>query len=472
MAQSPLAAMPEIDLYRRDIARAFAVLKGKAKAQTKYWMYYDGDAPTPFASKRIEEIFDDIGIDLSQNWSAVVIDAVTDRISLEGFSIPQDTGAEKLLEAVFKDGQMLLEADEAHRAALIAGEAYVIAWPNEETGIPELYYQDGRMVHIFTDPESPRRKCMAVKWWDDDDNKRRLTLYYPDTLVYLISTGTSDDVSEANSFEPFSDDWVVKNPTGIIPVFALRPELRRVKSDLKNVVPLQDAINMLFADVVVTGETAALPQKWIISNAAELTRMRSGPNTIWHLPPGDMNEQPTSVGQFPVVSLDSFLNSIDKIVSALAAITRTPKHYFFLSGGDVSGEALVTMEGPVNKKARDRIARFDPVWIEIAQFILTLLGQNVPASSIVPRWAAVETIQPLTQAQIVSTEVGAGVPLVTSLLWHGRSEAEIAAMRAEKDEESQAASASLGQALIAQQRAFDQQSGSYAPGEKGNPNVA
>ena len=63
-----------------------------------------------------------------------------------------------------------------------------IAWPDEESGQPEAYYNDSRNVHLFYEADQPRRKRFACKWWIGDDGHRLLTLYYPDRLEYYRST--------------------------------------------------------------------------------------------------------------------------------------------------------------------------------------------------------------------------------------------------------------------------------------------
>lgn len=465
--------MPNASIYDRapvnpDVKRAFEVLSGKTKHHTEYWKYYDGEAPVPFASDRMRELFQKINIYVAENWSAVVIDAVSDRISLQGFTIADNKAAEEQLNTLVSEIELLLEADDAHRAALVTGEAYIIAWKDDEvdpddrdsspSGI-QCYFNDGRLCHIFTDPENPQRKVSAAKWWDDAEDRRRLTLYYPDRLEYYVSSGKAENLTDASGFKQ-ADPPEAENPFGRVPVFALQPERRRVKSDLKNVVPLHDAVNMLLIDLMVTAETSALPQKYAITGA-EIPPglLKSGPDIVWEFPASDGMGQPTQVGQFQPTDLNNFLQAMDNLVNAISSITRTPKHYFVKGAGDPSGEALIAMESPNVKKAQDRIDRFTPVWRKIGAFLCELLGQEIEAVNITPRWADPKTVQPRTEAEVVQIGTGSGIPLKTALRRSGWTQGELDEMEADKKQEDKAKADTLAKALVDQQRNFDQGNG-------------
>jgi hypothetical protein len=66
-------------------------------------------------------------------------------------------------------------------------------------------------------------------------------------------------------------------------------------------------------------------------------------------------------------------------------------------------------------------------------------------------------VQPRTQAEIREIRVRAGEPLVFVLRDQGASEADLEQMQADKRKERAEAQASLAQALLQQQRQFDQE---------------
>lgn len=385
-----------------DLEQAYNALAGKQAQYDAYWNYYRGAQPLVYTTQRLREIFNKLNAYFAENWCAVVIDAVKERIELKALTV-QNPSSQEILEPLWMVNEMDLEADEVHTAALVCGEAFVVVWP-DETGQPQAYYNDPRLCHIFYESDNPRRKRFAAKWWIDDDERRRLTLYYPDRLEYYISRGKENSVQSASSFVPVDEDNpIAPNPYGEIPVFHFRTQ-HTIQSDLNDVTPIQDAINKLLADMMVASEYGAFPQRYIISSVGVKGKVKNAPNEIMDLPAAEAGDQPTTVGQFPTADLKQYFDAINNLVGAISAITRTPHHYFFNSGGAPSGEALIVMESGLTKKAQDRINRFIPTWQRVASFMLRLAGTTVSPFDIVPEFEEVATVQPRTDVEIRQIE--------------------------------------------------------------------
>ena len=407
-----------------DVARAFDALTSKQHAVQTAWDYYDGRHPLVYTNERLREIFSPIQPVFTQNWCAAVVDAVADRIALQGFRC-QDQAATDTLSRLWSALDLAVEADDAHKAALVTGEGFLFLWADDLYGV-QAYCHDPRLAHAAYDPANPRALAWAAKWWDDEAGKRRLMLLYPDRVETYISRGKASELSSASGLEPLDDP--APNPWGVVPVAHFRPERRLVKSDLTDVVPIQNGINKLLIDMMVAAEFGAFPQKWVISQVDTFGKLKNSPSIVWDIPASDGEGQPTSVGQFDATELRNYLDAIDTLATSLASITRTPKHYFVRQGGDPSGDALVAMEAPLVKKVQDRIDRFAPVWRQAAALLLRMSGQSVAPDSITPVWADPRTVQPLASAMKLREETTAGVPLRTALRWAGRSEDELAQM--------------------------------------------
>lgn len=445
-----------------DLDLAVATLLAKTKYYTTYFDYYEGRQPLVYSRQRLREIFREIDARFSQNWCAVVIDSVLERIQLQRITVADNEAQTAQLDGLLSASSLLLEADDTHLAALVTGEGYVIVWPDEETNRPEAYYNDPRNVHVFYEGDRPRVKRFACKWWIGDDNYRYLTLYYPDRLEYYrsrkavrsLSRGTIGAGSDVSSAKAFEEPAIAGNPYGTIPVFHFRRDRRLVSSELQNVIEPQDAVNKLLADMMVAAEFGAFKQRWAITNA-DTSQLRNAPNIIWGIPPEDGEGQPASVGEFGITPLDNYIKAVDKWTTAIAIISRTPKHYFFGQGGDPSGEALIAMESPLNHKAQRYIDRFTAVWSEVAQFMLLLDGTTVDSNAIIPHFDRPETIQPYTQSLITKELVGAGVPLLWQMEQQGYTGQEIAALEEARQQEQQAAQARLAESMVNARRNFD-----------------
>lgn len=433
-----------------DLERAYEVLVAKAQPYDRLWEYYDGLAPLQYSHERLREVFHGKNVRFTQNWCAVVVDSVMDRINLRGFSIPNNIEIEASLNKLFEATELNLDSDDAHLASLVCGEAFILVWKNDGDEV-EAFYNDPRLCHIEYDPDNPRRKLWAAKWWTVTDGTLRLVLYYADRLEYYRTTQTAENVSTADAFIP-DDPPIAENPFGEVPVFHLRRSRRDISSELGNARPPQDAINKLLADMMVSAEFGAFRQRWIISNA-DLSALKNSPNEIWSIPAAVAGvTQPSEVGEFGETALTNYLSAIDDLSRSLAIITRTPKHYFFSSGSDLSGEALRVMESPLVKKCERYIERFTPVWRRIAAFLLKLQGTDIDPLDIVPMWDEVETPQKMLEAQAVLLRKEAGISRSQALRELGYTEEQITEMSAERDEEQ----ASLGEQLLT---AFEQGQG-------------
>ena len=438
---------------RSDLQRAFETLTHKTQVFTALWNYYDGQQPLVYTSERLRDVFQRIDARFSENWCAVVVDSEHERIRLKEFTLPlpdaqapapvplgmgqtpaplTENPVEQRLNELFTETELNLDADDVHLAALVCGESYVFVWKDDEFGI-EAYYHDPRMAHVFYDPEHPRQKLFAAKWWvGDDDEKRYLNLYYADRIEYYVSTQRAFEFSTWRGMKELRTPEA--HEFGQVPVFHFRTDRRKLTSRLDNVIEPQNAINKLFADMMVAAEFGAFRQRYVISTAGVKT-LKNAPNEIWDIPAGDEGQQ-TSVGEFGETNLENYLKAMDNLATTTAVISRTPKHYVFTQGGDPSGEALIAMEAPLNKKAQSAIDRFKPTWAELAVFLLKLDGvEGVRKADVTPLFEKPETVQPRTRSEIRQIDVNAGIPLKTTLRREGWTDAEIAQMEEDKAEE-------------------------------------
>lgn len=469
----------------KDLASAFSALTSKVSGYDTLFDYYDGDQPLKYNSTRLQTVFKRLDVQFTENWCAVVIDSTYNRINLQSVSIAEkqdmksnifeaaiarikarlegspDKIQEKIDELIERN-EIMLESDLLHRVAGITGESFYIV-SRDETGAVNGWYNDPRLVHIFYDEQNPRKKKYAAKWWKDAEGKTRMVLYYPDRFEYYKTVGKSENITSASQFTPcdkdgnlVSDDSYIEiNESGEIPVFHFRVDRRATKSDLKNTIPIQDAVNKLVQDMLIVSEFGAFRQKWIISNA-DISSLKNAPNEVWDLPAGNGEGQQTQVGDFEANDPENYIKSIDREVNVISAITSTPKHFFFDTGSSqISGEALITMEAPLNDKAKKRTELFVPVWKEIFIYMLKLAGSDkVEKQSLVISFDEPQTVQPKTEAEIIGLLVTAGIPLVTALRDAGWEQSKIDQMIVDLQEQRDVESTSLAESLLRAERNF------------------
>lgn len=436
-----------------DLQIAVSELTVKKFEYDRLWRYYDGDTLLAFSQEDVLRIFGSGNIRISENWCSVVVNSVLDRMELRTPVVSNDDAMTATLRDLWEMTGLIDDEYSIHEDIAVTGETFVIAWPDDDGNV-QAFHNDARLCHVEYDKENPHRIRFGSKWWATDDGVR-LTLYYPDRLEYYVTkrTFTKGETPEAKAFEPLGEEPIADNPYGMC-MFHFRSNRRKPISQLNDAWPIQDMVNDAIVNMVIAGKYGAFPQRFVISTAG-ITGLKSSPGTIWDLVAADKDMQATAAGQFQAADLSNYTKVIDRFTTSLGAITRTPKHYFFSQGGDPSGEALITMESPLNKKVARLEQTLTPTWRDLAAFLLLLNGTAVASQDIEAEYMPSETQQPRTTAEIRELSVRAGMPLTTTLRDEGWTDEQLAQMDADKEAE-RVQSANYADAVLGQaQRNFD-----------------
>lgn len=392
-----------------DLELCWKALRGRAKGINLAYQYYYGRQPVPYATSKVRNAFNTTDIlNYRQNWCAVVVDATLDRITLKGFDTPNEAKDEQI-DAYFDSERLRLVSRDIHRDAVITGDAYLLL--DRIDGVVKVFRNHPANVVVIYDDANPNEMRMAAKAYELD-GKVHLNIYYPNKLD--VYEATSDRPDEASAFM-FVEER--RHDFDRIPVIHFTAD-----SDLPNVIPLQDAINKLFTDMMVVSEFNAFPQRWAVTNV-DTSNLTASPQNIWRIFKGDSGEEATQVGEFQAGDIGVYLDSMDKLTNSIAVITRTPKHYFVPSGANVSGEALMVMETPLVKKVKQLHERFCAGWLELAD----LLVDDV--KDVTVTWERPESEQIVTTVQSMKAMRDLGLPLETILTRFGWSKDEIENMR-------------------------------------------
>ncbi len=448
-----------------DVKLAFETLKKKRPIYNELYAYYNGDQPVRYATTKLEEIFGKFAR-FTESWCGLVVDSVVERVTLRQFMVANDLGMSEKLNELVEESGLNEDYDDIMRSVLITAEAFVVLGKEGEasSGPPialastgsasaggvEAYYNDPRQVMVYYDPERPRRMKFAGKIWqgDGEDGVKgeatHLLLYYRDRFEHYQAKGDKWP-EETNSFKKIDEDDE-RNLLGEIPVV----HFRLSKSELTSLIPVQDAVNKLNADMMIASEFGGLPQRYVITNA-DIKALKNKANEIWELP------ENSQAGQFAAAALEGYISAIDHKINAFSAISRTPKHFFFASTSNISGDALVALEAPLVKKCGTYIDGFRPKWRSLGGFLLRLRGEtNFKERAIQPVFNAVETTQPSVDADTLVQTVAAGIPLITALRKRGWTEAEIDGLVEDMKRMEEIRKKTLGKALVDAQKEFDQ----------------
>jgi hypothetical protein len=427
---------------------------------------------------------------LNANVAPAVISAFTDKLELTGFeehtgSTEQDSAGQVAAEkgladeawALWEDEELSVVADEIHDEALINGDGYLIVWPDDD-GDAAFYANDATEVAARYDIERKDRINVAAKLWREG-NYWRLTLYYADRIE-KYRTRTADKSGappiSARTFEKFQapedGGWPVVNPYGIVPVFHF-PVGGKIGgagiSEIRDVIPIQDALNKALADTIVAQEFGAYVQRW--ATGVE-KRVRFDPEKQIEVEEEADAEvgiqriltaasEGARFGQFTPTDLGKFIDLINAHFAIVGKLKGIPPHYFFqITGHYPSGEAQRTAEGRIVKRVERLQRRFGAIWARAIAFglLVNKLGDGKPVYR--SQWRTAEPRAESEMATNFKTATDAGMPMeIAAKTFLAMPQEEIDTMMTAKD-------AADRQAMISAQEAFTR---SMDAGRVGNP---
>lgn len=397
-----------------DLKLVYSALVEQSARANANLRYYLGDQPLMYTHERLREVFQRATMNFVQNWCAVVIDTTADRMVLKGWDNP-NKAINGSLDLFWKAQTLQTGSRQVHKDALITGNGFMMM--DIVDGELRAFYNSPSQVVVLYEDDDPFKKRVGGKvFYEASTDTTHLNLYYPDRIEKYVQAGKKASMDGMELVEE------IPNSFGKIPIIHFRAQ-----SELTNVIPLQDAINKTFSDMMVVAEFNAFPQRWMITNA-DISSLVASPSSIMRVPKGTSDEEDTSIGEFGTANLGMYLETIDKLTNTIATISRTPKHYFSHTGANISGEALTVMETPLTKKVKQLEETFDERWLELSRYV-------EDADDTVCVWDRIETEQIVTQSNAMKTMKDMGVPLVTILRKFGWGEDEIQQMLADMEEE-------------------------------------
>lgn len=251
--------------WLRKLSRDLADRQPRLK---RYDDYYEGTHPLGFATPKFREAFGGLFKEFADNWCDLVVDAVRERLKVTGFRLGKDTSGDARAWRIWQANALDAESQIGFTEALIAAEAYMLVWWGEDD-TPAITVEHPSEVIVAHAAGSRRQRSAALKRWLGDDGHEYATLYLPDALYKFRSrsprsTGGITPV-QWEEREVGNEAWPLPNPLGVVPMVPIvnRPRLLKPgASEIKKVIPIQDGVNKLVADMLVASEFGAAPQRW------------------------------------------------------------------------------------------------------------------------------------------------------------------------------------------------------------------
>lgn len=399
-------------------------LTTRAQSIQRYDDYYCGKHPLAFASEKFRKAFGGLFNEFADNWCDLVVDSVEERLNVEGFRFGDATAGDEDAWRIWQANDMDAGSQLAHTEALICGTAYGLVWPTEDETTPQITVEHPTQAIIGYQPGNRRNRVAGLKLWLEDDGYYCATVYTADALWKFKSQARSSDtggVRTATTWvrrEVDGEAWPLPNTLGVVPLIELPNKPRMLKpgmSEIHKVIPIQDAVNKIVADLLVTSEYQSFRQRWATGieiprdpeTGQEIEQFEATMSRLWR-----SEDKDAKFGEFSPLDPSGFVKAIELLVQHIASQTRTPPHYFALTGTYPSGESIKSAETGLVAKARRKMRFFGEGWEEIIRLALFAAG-NAAATDV-----AVETMwgdpESRTEAEHIDALVkkrALGIPL-------------------------------------------------------------
>lgn len=418
--------MPLTEEQWIDIEWAIEDLTDRATDYKTYRDYYDGNHSAVLSTDEYHNAFERVFAEFRDNLCPRVVDGKVDRLQITAFGSDQDAeNVKQKAQEVWDRNLLQRRQGEVHLEALKMGDAFIMVWPDETDMFPIWYPQRAEQIAVRWNEERPGQIEMAAKCWQTrvvKDGKATkvwyLTLYYEDRIEkYWVDR--KDPVLPKEKMvwsmrEVEGEPWPLPHDMGRVPIWVFNNNGSiggYGKSELKDAVPIQNALNKANLDLLAGMEFAALPQRWATGITVEIDPVTKKPVKPWE-PGADRilatGNPAARFGDFAAADIEKLLKAVEDRRMEMARVGVVPMHWLNMGGSIPSGVALRIIEAPTVALVKDRQESFGMVWEDLMEWSVMRLGVSDP--HLPPNWADPVQVDPVEAAETGKIKKELGVP--------------------------------------------------------------
>lgn len=416
--------------------------------------YYRGFHRTPLSkdpaeSAAMQQLLCRMLEQSGSNFMRLVVDAMVQRIRLQGFRLKDDRDDRPDQETweMFQANNLESLSQIGWQVALTQRRCYYSVWypqVGDDPDYPVIRVESPLQCVVEHAPGDRRRRVAGLKvWLDEWTGEKHANVYLPDGVHKFRYEGRTES-------KPYTG-WVtrekmVRNPLGEVPLVPVvnRPSLLRDPdgwSEIEDLIPIQDRINQTLFNRQVAEHFAAFRQKWatgleipVGEDGNPVDTFSSAINKFW------VNENDAGkFGQFDATDLTNYAAPRESDIQDIAVISATPRHYFTVNGQAPSGDSMKSAETGLVAKILNFEEWASGALKDVARLARKVNGLDTPVDSEVV-WADPEyqTLGQLVDAQVKLYQAGV-VDRATVLEAIGKKPGAIARIEAKVLEEQMAA---------------------------------
>lgn len=349
--------------------------------------YYNGQQPLSYMHPELVQLIGDRVRQLVLNWPRLVVDALEERIDLQGFRLGGQSEMDDDLRAIFQYNDLDAGYQMAHVTAMIMRRAYAIVGPNpRDPKYPVVTVESPLATHVELDPQT-NEVIAAVKRWQLNPSMGVsnvpvyfATLYRPNVTVYYVAFGSGWQELERREHR--------LGRTPVVPIVN-RPQLWSPLgvSELDDIIPISDAACKVATDMMISGEFHAMPRRYALGfdeddftdkDGNELSTWQTVAGKIWSTVK-TRNQDGAEVGQFAEADLRNFHETLRALAVQVGAVSGLPMHTLgYSSDNPASAEGINAAAERHIKRAERRSRGYEQGWEDTARLVLQVRDGMVP----------------------------------------------------------------------------------------------
>jgi hypothetical protein len=376
------------------VSRLYDRLMARRPEINNFDDYYQGNFPLPWLAPQARTEFRRILKMSRANYTGLVIDAMCERMAIEGFRLNEGdeppgseasdsegdvAKADRDLWRIWQANDLDTYFDQGLLEAAITGTSYLLVEPNrEDADTPRIHVEhSAQMIVAYVPGSNRRQRAAALKLWVDEwTGAENATLYLPGWIFKFVARGEQTYPSPVaveqhgvpspavtrpiwGLREVPGEDTPARSGIKVVPVFECPNNPRLLsggQSELWDLLDTQDRIVKTLADRLMTQDYGAFPQRWASGWPEE---DEHGNPT----PPIEVGRDrmvttevaETKFGQWMPADLAGYLEAKRQDVIDMASRSRTPAQYLLGDMSNVNGETLKASESGLVAKVRQRM---------------------------------------------------------------------------------------------------------------------
>lgn len=391
-------------------------------------------------------------------WPRIAVDALHDRLDVDGFRYPESTDADEAMWTIWQRNNLDLEAPLGFLDALVHGRSHLVVG-REDNGDPLVTVESAR--NLAYEWDARKRSVRGALQLYTQDRVEMATLFLPDQTIDL-SRDWGTNAWEIDARDEHAVGW-----TPVLPmVNRARVHDRYGKSEITpELQAITDAAVRALLRMEIGAEFFAVPQRYIVG-AAETDFQDANGNTksametyIGRMLAFERDEEGNvpALGQFPAADPSAHVQVLNYYADVVSSITGLPPSYLGkTTDNPASADAIRMSTDRLVQKAKRKQSAFEAALEGAMRAAIAFSEGRIPdqAQLIETIWRPPEIPTPAATSAAIQQQVTAGyLPPTSDVTGEMLGYSPLQRQRIEKDRQAAAGDAAI-QAIAARAAAL------------------